>query len=303
MSAVNGINGHRPIDGLQWKVGLINSAQKYLTAEPFGFKVNASGTALKKKQAWMIEQDPHEDGIYLKSHLGRYLATDKMGNVTCDSEERGPTERFVVEYNAAGQWAFRNFTHGYYLGGTEDMVHCSSKSPSAPEWWVFQLAIHPHVHLRNVNRKRYAHLRDAEIQFTELIPWGSESLFLLEFHDGKYIIKSSDSRYLNKEGELSEELTQDCLFTLELRSGQQSGLAFKDSTGRYLTAVGPSATMKARNKTISKDELFTIEDSHPQVIFTAHNGRKVSVKQGKEITAHAHLQARVRTSFCVYDVE
>jgi hypothetical protein len=64
--------------GLQTKVGLINSAGKYLTAETFGFKINASSATFRKKQLWTIEPDTAEaDTVYVKSHLGRYLSGDK----------------------------------------------------------------------------------------------------------------------------------------------------------------------------------------------------------------------------------
>ena len=72
---------------LQCKIGLVNHAGKYLTAETFGFKVNASGASMRKKQLWGLEQG--EGGmVYLRSHLGRYLTTDKQGNVSCEAEEK-----------------------------------------------------------------------------------------------------------------------------------------------------------------------------------------------------------------------
>ena len=56
----------------QWRIGLINCGNKYLTAERFGFKINATGNSLRKYQIWLIEPDPHdEDGVYLKSNMGR----------------------------------------------------------------------------------------------------------------------------------------------------------------------------------------------------------------------------------------
>ena len=41
--------------------------------------------------------------------------------------------------------------------------------------------------------------------------------------------------------------------------------------------------MVAKNKTVSKDEKFILEDSQPQASFTAHNGKNVSTRQGEEV--------------------
>ena len=61
-----------------WKIGLINEHGKYLTAETFGFTINAAGTSLRRKQLWTVERDPvDEDTVYFRSHLGRYLAGDR----------------------------------------------------------------------------------------------------------------------------------------------------------------------------------------------------------------------------------
>lgn len=291
--AVNGVNGSN--GGLSkpgetgWKVGLINFEKKYMTAESFGCKINVSGSALKKKQTFTLVQDPVEEAVYIKSHLNRLLSADKYGKVTCEAEEAEQAEKFVVEYDkTTGRWAFKNMMHGNYLGGTDDALKCFAKSAGDQELWTVQLSIHPQVHLRNVNRKRYAHVCDDQLQVTQTIPWGEKSLLFLDFEaaEGRYALKTFDNRYLQTSGELSDELGNNAKYTLEIRSGQSGGLAFRDCNGCYLTGVGATAIMKGRNKTVGKDELFTLEDTHPQVVLHAYNGKKVSIKQGVDVSAN-----------------
>jgi hypothetical protein len=73
---------------------------------------------------------------------------------------------------------------------------------------------------------------------------------------------------------------KDCLFTAEYHSGQ---LALRDRSGAYLSPIGSKAVLKTRSNTVTKDELFSLEDSLPQASFVAAlNSKFVSVKQGKE---------------------
>lgn len=91
-----------------WAIGLLNSRSKYLTAETFGFKTNANGLSLRKKQTWTLEPAGGDgEGISLKSHLDRYLAVDSFGNVTCDAEEKEIGSFFEIHVNnESGQLLF-----------------------------------------------------------------------------------------------------------------------------------------------------------------------------------------------------
>ena len=297
MSFSNGVNGfNKPVnDTLEWKIGLVNSQGKYLTAETFGFKINASAPSLREEAAVDPRARPHQGrgGLHQKPS-GKVPVWRQKGNVTCQAEEKGESEQFTIEYlddksnfAQAGKWAIRNVAHKLYFGGTEDSLRCYEKAPTATEWWTVHLAVHPQVNMRNVNRKKYAHLarENDALQCDELIPWGEDALINLEYRDGKYALRTCDNRFLHRKGQLVAACSKDTLYTLEIKSGQYSGMALKDCEGFYLTAIGPNAVMQASNKAkswakLSKDELFTMEDSHPQVFITAHNGKKVSMKQG-----------------------
>ena len=77
---------------------------------------------------------------------------------------------------------------------------------------------------------------------------------------------------------------QDCYFSCEYHGGH---IALRDQEGLYLAPIGSRATLKTRSKVVTKDELFSLEDSLPQASFVAaSNTRYVSVKQGKYITKY-----------------
>uniref|UniRef100_A0A3Q1JP87 Fascin n=1 Tax=Anabas testudineus TaxID=64144 RepID=A0A3Q1JP87_ANATE len=283
----NGINR-----ALKLQFGLINYENRYLTAEGFGFKVNASGTSMKKKQIWTLEQD-EQDGqvVFLRSHLGRYLGSDKDGKITCASEKPEPDCRFLIVAQSDGRWALQSEPYLRYFGGSADYLSCFAQVIGEQELWAVHLALHPQASLLSVARKRYAHLSasDGEISVDSNIPWGVDSLVTLVYLEGKYSLKTCDNRFLSNDGKLVKENTNNTCFTLELKSGK---LTFKDCDGKYLTPVGPTGTLRSgRCSKPGKDELFDLEESHPQVVFQAANKRFVSVN----ISANQDVETDMET--------
>lgn len=140
------------------------------------------------------------------------------------------------------------------------------------------------VNLRSVGRKRFAHLSENfdEIHVDANVPWGEDTLFTLEFRVddcGKYALHTCNNKYLSREGKLVDACNANCLFSLEYHGGL---LALRDRSGAYLSPIGSKAVLKTRSQSVTKDELFSLEDSLPQASFIAAlNSRYVSVKQGE----------------------
>lgn len=267
---------------LKIQFGLVNDTDRYLTAESFGFKVNASAPSLKRKQMWVLEPDPGQGPavLFRSSHLGRYLSAEEDGRVACEAERPGRDCRFLVLPQPDGRWVLRSEPHGRFFGGTEDRLSCFATAISPAELWTVHLAIHPQAHLLSVSRRRYVHLcpQEDEMVADSDTPWGVGALITLIFQNRQYCLRSCDSRYLRSDGRLVWEPEPRARYTLEFKAGK---LAFKDCDGRYLAPVGPTATLRAgRNTRPGKDELFDLEESHPQVVLVAANHRYVSVRQG-----------------------
>lgn len=254
-----------------WSVGFINAGNKYLSAEKFQFKVNASGNSLRKKQVWTLEKVSDQE-VAIKSCFNRYLGCDKKGTITADSEEIGNDNKFELLSELDGRVAIKS-VHNRYLAGSFDDL----RGADAKEFWTLQLAMSPQINVRNVNRKTYAHLAEDgnEIHVNEQIPWGYDATITIEFHSGKYAIRAANAKYLSRTGQLVGTVSDDTLFTLVLRGEL---VAFRDCKGKYLTALGPNAVMQSRKDTISKDELFTLEDTNPQVSLNGSNGKYASVR-------------------------
>ncbi|XP_058417842.1 fascin-2 [Diceros bicornis minor] len=273
---------------LKIQFGLINDTDRYLTAESFGFKVNASAPSLKRKQMWVLEPDQGQSPavLFRSSHLGRYLSAEEDGRVACEAEQPGRDCRFLVLPQSDGRWVLQSEPHGRFFGGTEDQLSCFATAISPAELWTVHLAIHPQAHLLSVSRRRYAHLcpEEDEITADSNTPWGVDALITLIFQNRQYCLKSCDSRYLRSDGHLVWEPEARACYTLEFKAGK---LAFKDCDGRYLAPMGPTGTLRAgRNTRPGKDELFDLEESPPQVVLVAANHRYVSVRQGVNISAN-----------------
>ncbi|XP_067233487.1 fascin-2a isoform X3 [Chanodichthys erythropterus] len=280
---------------LKLQFGLINSENRYLTAEAFGFKVNASGTSMKKKQIWTLEQDQDSQVVFLRSHLGRYLASDKDGKVSCEEEVPNTDCRFMIVMQPDGRWALQSVPYLRYFGGSAEYLSCFAQTIGESELWAMHLALHPQANLLSVGRKRYAHLSiaDNELSMDSNIPWGVDSLITLVYMDGKYSLKTCDNRILSNDGKLVMENGPNTSFTLELKSGK---LAFKDCGGKYLSPTGPTGALKSgRCSRAGKDELFELEESHPQVVFQAANKRYVSIRQGVSISANQDDETDMET--------
>ena len=89
-----------------------------------------------------------------------------------------------------------------------------------------------------------------EIQVEENVPWGSDTLFTLEFREdaNKYAVHTSNNQYLMRDGRLVPELSKDCLFACEYHGGY---IALRDQTGLYLSPIGSRAVLKTRFVSLS----------------------------------------------------
>lgn len=74
------------------------------------------------------------------------------------------------------------------------------------------------------------------------------------------------------------------------------------SHGSYLSPIGSKAVLKSRSQTVTRDELFSLEDSLPQASFIAAlNSKYVSVKQGVDVTANQDEIGEAETFQLEYD--
>jgi len=271
-------------ESLAWSFGLRNYQGLFLTAETFGFRINCNSKVMKKKQIFFLEQDAASGAVFIKSHLNKYLTADAAGNFNGNAEAAGADERFTIEAQHNGTWAIKS-AHGYYTGGAGEKLSAYTKEISEDRLWVVQLAMHPHVNIRNVNRKRFVHLKGDNMTCDEDIPWGDDALISLAMcDDGRYTLQACDGRYLSSSGALVQSASgDDARMTLEFHGGN---VAFRSAQDNYLTCLGGDGKLKCSKKDVGKDELFVLQDSEPQLKMTAWNHKKVSVRAGIEVSAN-----------------
>ncbi|XP_039265306.2 fascin-like [Styela clava] len=271
-------------DTLKFTFGLINSSDRYLTAETFNFKIDASATGMKQRQIWCLEQEADGSCVYFKSCLNRYLGTDKYGKVRCDDETPGKENAFHVEATADGRWAIKSAEYDRYFGGSPDCLDCFGKDIDNNRLWIVHLAMHPQMNLYSLTRKKFAAVEGDELQVTQLTPWGVNTLITLVYRERGYGLMTADNRYLSKAGTLEDSFGPSTRFTLEFYAGC---IAFKDMDGKYLSPIGPKGAIQSRKGQVSKDEKFSMQDSHPQFHLKSKTRNKfVSVKQGVQVVAN-----------------
>ncbi|XP_072903814.1 fascin-like [Hemitrygon akajei] len=269
-------------------VGLINSAQKYLTAENFNFRVNATSAILKIKQIWTLEfLEENSSMVYIRSFLTRYLGGDNNGKISCDWEIPNPYNKFVIITHPDGKVSFQSEETKRYLGGAEENITCFAQAITESEKWVVHLAIHPNINMFNLGKKKYLRYEITEnaVQCDSELPWGRDCVMTLifNFREKKYSIRTSSGNLVACNGMLETCQSPRTLYTPEIRCGM---FCLKDSEGRFLSGRDCYVrTFRTNNPSI--DEFFSADPSPGQVtIRSLLNCKYVSLRPGDNVYAH-----------------
>jgi len=271
---------------LEWSLGFRNRASgKYLTQETFNFALNVSSTTLKKKQTFYLL--PAEGGVYIKSHLGRYLYGLADGTWKGDAESPNADAVWTIEPQPDGTWALKT-RHGFYANVKGDTLSAFTKElpKDLTGEWVVHLAMHPQINLYNVMRKRFVHLESGELRASEDVPWGEDALLTFVFFEdhpsGRYGLMAYTGEFLSASGKLVPGISRDTQFLLGFHD---DCISLRDEQGNYLSCVGANGTLKAAKNKITKDELFQISDSEPQFVIVDSKGKQVSIRSSLEVKA------------------
>jgi len=275
---------------LQWSLGLINSAGKYLTAETFQHKTICAASSMKRKQIFFLEPVPDQPYVRIRTCLNCYLSVDDdggfHGNVTADDKDQESTS-FEIIAQADGKWALRSVKMGWFVKSTGETMSAFTTDITPESCFTVHLAMHPQICVKNLQRKAYMHLNDAgnAIHTDEVIPWGHDATITLVFfpETGTYGLQASNGHYLESSGKLVAEPTASTAFIL---CYDGSMLSFKSlENGKFLTSLGSAGVCKASSAAVGPASQYEFEDSFPQIKLTANNGKKVSIKGGVEVAA------------------
>ncbi|XP_047134819.1 fascin isoform X1 [Hydra vulgaris] len=274
-------------------LGLVNFEGKYLTAEKFGNQINVTGTSLRSKQMWCFEQTETSTKVYLKSPNSNYLETTKTGDALCESKEKSNNFIFDVDINEEGQWTFKD-CFGKYLCGNSERLYTQPKVLDEALWSI-HIASHPQCCILSISRKRYVVSENGELCANEDVAWGQNAVITVEYQCGKYALRDSSGKYLNgNTGKLDDKFSKDSWFTIHIY-GNMYGL--RSSNGKYLTTHGPNGKLIASKQVVGKDEQFIFNESKAQCLLLANNGKKLSIRQGIDVTANQFLEPEDTETF------
>jgi fascin 1/2 len=259
--------------------------RQYLTQETFGFAINCNGKSLKKKQTFTLHA--MDGAVHLQTHLGKYMYGDNDGNIKGDAESPSAETQWTIVPQTDGTWALKS-SFGFFFHGTGDKLSAFVGGDDVPAdgKWIVHLAMHPQINLYSVMRKRYVHLGGDQLTCDEDIPWGDDALLSLMFFNdgmGRYGFMSADGRYLENSGKLVAAPNDNCKFMLGFHD---DNVSFCDANGQFLQCIGGNGVLKVNKTKVTKDELFSIQDSEPQfTMVCVEKNSQVSARNGSEVKA------------------
>ena len=232
--------------------------------------------------------------ISLRSSDGRYVA-DLQGSVGLVGDVSSAVAMNVLTLRD-GSWRFLSSGKALALNaqdGSLRWIDVSRADNTSTNWTVhlscnssvssfkvgvacsiISLTLFLQVNIRNAGTKRYLCLEGNELRINKDVAWGPEAVVTLEEVNGQYAMRTCTHEYLDQSGRITEEPSESSLFGLVVKGCR---VAFQAVDGTFLSAGGPSNNLACRKDRISRDELFVLEPSRPQVTLTSYsNDMKVA---------------------------